>query len=191
VTKIVFLVFINLVTPKARAKHEHLFNEPACLKLNPTPMNNAELNSFLNPEKCFSNKSCAERSQGTNSSLTLPYRGMFPRPPWWLSGLDERLSAVGRSISGVNAIQLLLASSLKLRGPYLGNCDKFNFTFKFEVWMWVRIYQIFERDQIPICHISNKSNPKTDKPKDFQIRLKLRGPYSQPFIFSVTHEWTR
>jgi len=160
-------------------------------QVEPNPNEQCRTQLGLKPGKCFSNKSCAERSQGTNSSLTLPYRGMFPRPPWWLSGLDERLSAVGRSISGVNDIQLLLASSLKLRGSYLGNCDKFYFTFNYEVWMWVRIYQIFERDQIPICHISNKSKPKTDKPKDFQIRLKLRGPYSQPFIFSVTHEWAR
>ncbi len=29
VTKIIFLIFINLVTPKVRAKHEPLFNKPA------------------------------------------------------------------------------------------------------------------------------------------------------------------
>ncbi len=29
VTKIITLIHINLVTPKARAKHELLFNEPA------------------------------------------------------------------------------------------------------------------------------------------------------------------
>ncbi len=35
----------------------------------------------------------------------------------------------------------------------LGNCDKFYFTFEFEVRMWVLIYQIFEKDQIPIHHL--------------------------------------
>jgi len=29
VTQIKPLIFVNLVTPKARAKHEYLFNEPA------------------------------------------------------------------------------------------------------------------------------------------------------------------
>jgi hypothetical protein len=29
VTKNIAITVINLVTPKARAKHEHLFNEPA------------------------------------------------------------------------------------------------------------------------------------------------------------------
>jgi hypothetical protein len=29
VTKILSLTFVNLVTPKALAKHEHLFNKPA------------------------------------------------------------------------------------------------------------------------------------------------------------------
>ncbi len=52
---------------------------------------------------------------------------------------------------------------------YLSNCNNFYFTFEFKVQMWVQIYQIFERDQIPICHLSNKSNPNTDKPKGFQI----------------------
>ncbi len=33
---------------------------------------------------------------------------------------------------------------------YLGNCNKFYFTFKFEVRMRDQIYQIFKRDQIPI-----------------------------------------
>jgi hypothetical protein len=51
--------------------------------------------------------------------------------------------------------------------PGLGNCDKLYFTFKFEVWMWLQIYQIYERDQIPIHHLLNKSNLNTDKPKRF------------------------
>ncbi len=49
----------------------------------------------------------------------------------------------------------------------LGNCDKFYFTFKFEVRMCVQIDQIFEKDRMPICPLSNKSNLNTDKPKDF------------------------
>jgi hypothetical protein len=58
--------------------------------------------------------------------------------------------------------------SSKLVLPKLvGNFAKFYFTFKFEVKMSVQIVQIFGRDQIPICHLSNKSNPNTDKPKDF------------------------
>jgi hypothetical protein len=47
----------------------------------------------------------------------------------------------------------------------LGNCDEFYFTFKFEVQMWVRIYQIFERDLIPIHHLLNKSNMNTNTSK--------------------------
>ncbi len=35
--------------------------------------------------------------------------------------------------------------------------------------MWVGIYQILEKDQIPICHLSNKSNPNTDKPNSFEF----------------------
>jgi len=48
-------------------------------------------------------------------------------------------------------------------GLMIGNCDQFYFTFEFKVRMWVSIYQIFKRDQIPICHLSNKSNLNTDK----------------------------
>jgi hypothetical protein len=51
----------------------------------------------------------------------------------------------------------------------LGNCNKFYFTFKFEVHLQVQIYQIFERDRIPICYLSNKSNLNTDKPKIFEL----------------------
>jgi hypothetical protein len=47
------------------------------------------------------------------------------------------------------------------------NCDNYYFTFELEEWMWVHIYWILDRDQVPICHLSNKSNQKTDKPKDF------------------------
>jgi hypothetical protein len=42
----------------------------------------------------------------------------------------------------------------------VGNCNKFYFTFKFEYQMWVQIYQKFEKDWIPISHLSNWSNPK-------------------------------
>ncbi len=42
---------------------------------------------------------------------------------------------------------------------------------KFEICVW--IYQIFEREQIPIHHLSNKSNPNTDKPKYFQMRPNI------------------
>ncbi len=31
-TKIISLTFVNLVTPKARAKHEHLFNKPVNIR---------------------------------------------------------------------------------------------------------------------------------------------------------------
>jgi len=55
----------------------------------------------------------------------------------------------------------------------IGNFDTFHFTFKFEVQMWVRIYQKFEKDQIPICHLSKKWNLITDKPTDFQIRPNI------------------
>jgi len=51
----------------------------------------------------------------------------------------------------------------------LSNCNKFYFTFEFEVGMSVQIYQIFERDWIHICHLSNKSNLNTDKPKIFEL----------------------
>ena len=39
--------------------------------------------------------------------------------------------------------------------------------------MWVQIVQIFESDQIPNCNVLNKSNPNTDKPKDFWIRPNI------------------
>ncbi len=52
---------------------------------------------------------------------------------------------------------------------YLGNCDKFYFAFEFEVQMWVRINQIFDRDQITICHLLNKLNMNTDRQKDFEL----------------------
>jgi hypothetical protein len=39
--------------------------------------------------------------------------------------------------------------------------------------MWVRIVGIFKSDPIHNCNFSNKSNPKTDKPKDFQIRSNI------------------
>jgi hypothetical protein len=37
----------------------------------------------------------------------------------------------------------------------LGNCDKFYFTSKFKVRMWVRIFQKFENDWIIIHNLSN------------------------------------
>ncbi len=43
----------------------------------------------------------------------------------------------------------------------VGNYNTFYFTFKLEIQMWVWIYQIFERDQIPICHLLNKTNLNT------------------------------
>jgi hypothetical protein len=55
----------------------------------------------------------------------------------------------------------------------VSNCYKFYFTYKFEVQMWVQIYQIFERYRISICYLSNKSNLNTDKPKDFLIRPNI------------------
>ncbi len=51
----------------------------------------------------------------------------------------------------------------------LGNCDKFYFTFQFEVQMWLWIYQIFERHQIPIYHLWNKSNLNTAWTKIFEL----------------------
>ena len=43
----------------------------------------------------------------------------------------------------------------------LGNCDKFYFTFEFEHRMWVRSYQKFEKDWIPICHLLNPIDIQT------------------------------
>jgi hypothetical protein len=51
----------------------------------------------------------------------------------------------------------------------VGECDKFHFTFEFEVHMLIQILQRFERDQIPICYLLNKSNPNTDKPNTFKL----------------------
>ncbi len=65
------------------------------------------------------------------------------------------------------------AIKMKQSRLLLGNCGNFNVTLEFEVRMWVWIYQIFERDQIPIHHLSNKSNPNTNKPKDFWIRPNI------------------
>jgi hypothetical protein len=68
-----------------------------------------------------------------------------------------------------------LWGSLPLVIALPGNCDKFYFTFKFEV----QIYQIFERALIPICHLWNKSNLNTNKPKRFSnyAKHKLRWDY--------------
>ncbi len=51
----------------------------------------------------------------------------------------------------------------------VGNCANFYFAFEFEDQMWVWIYQIFKRVLIPLCHLSNKSNQNTDKPKFFEL----------------------
>ncbi len=56
---------------------------------------------------------------------------------------------------------------------HLGNCDNFYFTIEFEYQMWVWIVWIFESDQIPNSKLTNKSNPNTDKPKDFWIRPNI------------------
>jgi hypothetical protein len=37
----------------------------------------------------------------------------------------------------------------------ISNCDKFYFTFEFEYQMWVQIFKKFEKDWIPICHLSD------------------------------------
>ncbi len=37
----------------------------------------------------------------------------------------------------------------------LGNCNEFYFTFKFEYQMRYEIYQKFEMNRIPNCHLSN------------------------------------
>ncbi len=52
---------------------------------------------------------------------------------------------------------------------YVGNCNKFYFTFQSEQQMRVQIFQNFKKDQIPSCHLSHQSNPNTDKPIDIQI----------------------
>ncbi len=54
----------------------------------------------------------------------------------------------------------------------MGNCDKFYFIFEFEVQMWVQIYQIFERDQLPIRYLWNKSKPNTNKPKEASLQKR-------------------
>ncbi len=51
----------------------------------------------------------------------------------------------------------------------LGNCDRFYFTFEFECQMWAPIFQKIEKDQIPICHLSNKLKLNTNKPIDIWI----------------------
>jgi hypothetical protein len=45
----------------------------------------------------------------------------------------------------------------------LGKCDKFDYTFIISIQNCDRIYQIFERNQIPIHYLSNKLNPNTKK----------------------------
>jgi hypothetical protein len=50
-----------------------------------------------------------------------------------------------------------------LEGFVLGNCDKFQFTYGISIWNWNWIYWIFKTDRIPICYLSNKSSPNTQK----------------------------
>jgi len=103
----------------------------------------------------------------------LPEKSVSEKPPF--------KNICGKDICSKNIF-------LKIFCPKLSSCDKFYFTFEFKVQMWDWIYQIFKRDQIPICHLSNKLNLITDKPKYFQIRpnineisksvKKLRSNYS-------------
>jgi hypothetical protein len=69
------------------------------------------------------------------------------------------------SVCKASAVTLVYLSLSTVDYSGLGNCDKFYFTFEFKVQMWVWIYQIFERDQIPIHNLSNKLNPNTNKQK--------------------------
>ncbi len=43
--------------------------------------------------------------------------------------------------------------SAQRQRDWVGNCDNF-FIFEFEYGMWVQIFQKFEKDQIPIRHLS-------------------------------------
>ncbi len=75
----------------------------------------------------------------------------------------------------INAIIVnvnMLCCNARLIMLSIFNCDKFYFTFKFEYRMWVWIYQKFKKDWVLICHLSNKSNPNTNKWIDIQIKWK-------------------
>ncbi len=80
---------------------------------------------------------------------------------------DGKFTAVN-SKKGVN-----WKTGVKVQCLLIGNCDNFYLTIKFKNQMRVQIVWIFESDQIPNHNLSNKSNPNTDKPKDFWTRLNI------------------
>jgi hypothetical protein len=66
VIKITSLVFINLVTPKARAKHEPLFNEPAASEVG---LLNIQVGLSSSATKCDLNHIFDNYDSGHTTSL--------------------------------------------------------------------------------------------------------------------------
>ncbi len=62
------------------------------------------------------------------------------------------------------------------KGVYRGCCNKCYFTLVIGIRNWVRIYQIFERDRIPIHYLSINSNLNTEKLNVFKFILRIPFP---------------
>ncbi len=75
---------------------------------------------------------------------------------WSLSKIPAKVGEGQNRLSkAIKKSQIPKISYSPNKGLKVGNCDKFYFTLEFEIWMWDWIDQIFERDWIPIHHISN------------------------------------
>ncbi len=59
--------------------------------------------------------------------------------------------------------------SIRIKFLVQGNCDKFYLTFVVGIQNWDQMYQIFKRNRTPICYLSNKLNPNTEKPNTFEF----------------------
>ncbi len=70
-------------------------------------------------------------------------------------------------------------------------CNKYYFSFEFKIQMWVWVDHIFERDQIPICYLSNKSNLNKDKPNIFECdqnkQMFAKGWKTEIELFTISH----
>ncbi len=125
---------------------------------------------FYKKLKSFLSQSCIYTHKKTADTCCCHWKwrfekiGIFLLKSHWLAEMTDPQRLCKWPFRGSTSVFLLYAIAQHF---FIGNFDNFYFTFEFEIQMWVRIYQIFERDQIPIHHLSNKSNLNTDKPKVF------------------------
>ncbi len=67
----------------------------------------------------------------------------------------------------------------------VGNCNKFYFTFEFELQIWARKYQRFKKDRIPIHYLLNNSVPNTDQPNILKLAYYNRATITAVKSFIV------